>query len=138
MEPPIERLFKRVAVGTWDECWPYQGAKTKDGFGRIRGGERGKTDLRSNRLTYEYFSQAPVPDGMLVELTCGDNSCCNYQHMRLVKRNHNVFGAKLTPDDAMVILYSDEAAHILASRYNVTPETIRAIKRGKTHGYLKG
>ena len=138
MEPPIKRLFKRVAVASWDECWPYQGAKTKDGFGQISGGKRGAPSLRSNHVVFEHFSQAPVPDGMLVELTCGDNACCNFKHMRLAKRNHNVFGAKISPDDAMVILYSDEAAHILASRYNVTSETIRAIKRGKTHGYLKG
>jgi hypothetical protein len=137
MEAPIKRLFKHVTVGTWDECWPFNGAKTKDGFGRIRGGKRNTPDLRSNRLVYEYFTQAPVPDDKLVELKCGNNACCNFRHMRLAPRNQNVFATKISRGDAMVILYSPDPIPTLAARYGVTSEAIRAIKRGKTHGYLK-
>lgn len=137
MEPAIKRLFKRVAVGGKDECWPFEGAKTRDGFGRVRGGERGKPDQRSNHIVFEYFSKAPVPPDMLVELTCGNNACCNFNHMRLAPRNRNVFGTKISEYDAEVILHSTKPRPELAEEYGVSLDVIHTIKHGHVWKTLK-
>lgn len=132
MRTPIQRIFEKVEVAPWDQCWPFRGALTKDGFGRISGGERGKPDLRVNRVIYAHFSQAPVPDDMIVQPICERNDCCNFKHMRLIPRNQNVFGSKLSESDVIQIFHSPDSVIDLSKKYDVTIETIRAIKRGDT------
>lgn len=60
-----------------DECWPWQRARTADGYSQLRVGAK---VVYVHRLVYELL-HGPLPKGVLVRHTCDNPPCCNPAHL---------------------------------------------------------
>ena len=57
-----ERFWKRVHVGSPDQCWPWARGISNKGYGKIR---KGMKWTSAHRVAFEY-SNGTIPDGLWV------------------------------------------------------------------------
>ena len=74
------------------ECWEWQGYTDEKGYGQFKW--RGRA-YWVHRVAYATFV-GDIPDGMTVDHTCLNTSCCNPDHLQLLTHAKN--SAKLEPD----------------------------------------
>lgn len=142
-EPIGPRIFRSVNTQAADECWLWQGSKTKDGYGVLTVGRK---QVRAHRASYEEFNGA-IPSGAVICLRCDTPLCVNPRHlfagepkdntrdMISKSRQVNVRGAahpntKITPEqrDEIRQLRADGLSlKAIADRYGVNFRTISAI-----------
>lgn len=126
------RAFYRVDKKT--NCWTWLRATTPDGYGCIRlGGGSNRQSYKAHRLYYE-LTHGAIPEGHVVDHTCGNRSCVNPSHMRVVTHADNVRSgrnAKITMEDAREIrrLHATErwSYRRLAARFGVTAPSIYKV-----------
>ncbi len=148
---PQERFWSMVSK----DCWIWQGAKERHGYGHFR--DDGK-DHRAHRYAYE-LANGPIPAGMHVLHKCDVMACVNPTHLRLGTHQENMLDckhkkrttigersgtAKLTREQAETILreYRIEGAKgtggrrsnakELAARFGVGPATVVATVSGRS------
>lgn len=68
-----------------DECWPWIGKKTKDGYGEIW---VGKTPFIASRVAWALANQKQ-PEGFVCH-SCDNPVCCNPKHLWLGSPKDNV------------------------------------------------
>ena len=148
-----EKFWARVDMTSGsDACWPWTGARNKDGYGKAR---LGKVQLAHTVALIH--ASGPRPAGMETRHACDNPCCCNPNHLSWGSRQDNVddkvargrqsrlSGAdhpsvKLT--EAQVIEIRQRyvprhylhGAQALAREFGVTPSPIRRIVNG--HGWL--
>jgi hypothetical protein len=81
-EDAIARFWAMVDKDGRDGCWPWKGAKDKDGYGLFCTHYRQKRH-RSHRLAYE-LQLAPVPSGYIVHHLCEHRDCVNPSHLAAI------------------------------------------------------
>lgn len=137
-------FWYRISKEDLNGCWPYQGQKIKDGYGRLR--YRGRKML-AHRMAWIY-SYGDIPEGMQCCHTCDNPSCCNPSHLFLGTQKDNmqdmrakgrrigklrgemVYGSKLSADQVKQIRIRHENGakpSVLAGEYGVTSQSIRAV-----------
>jgi HNH endonuclease len=80
--PPFaQRFWAKVARGTPDECWVWQGATGVQGFGHCRAAD-GRPGY-AHRLAYE-MTIGPIPPGLTIGHLCGVRACVNPAHLRAI------------------------------------------------------
>lgn len=76
-------LWQRVYLRAGDECWPYEGPRSEDGYGIV--GRQGK----AHRLAYiDRFGAIPADVHVLHR--CDNPPCCNPAHLFLGTNHDNV------------------------------------------------
>jgi hypothetical protein len=63
-----------------DECWPWLGGKSAQGYGQFC--IKSKPFL-THRLAWMFTHQSAVPDGKRVILKCRNRRCCNPAHIAI-------------------------------------------------------
>lgn len=78
-------IWRRVAVGEADECWPFLGSLTTRGYGTFcyAGNRR-----QAHRVTYELV-RGPISDGLHLDHLCRNRRCCNPSHLEPVTSLEN-------------------------------------------------
>lgn len=82
----VERFWSRVD-GSDDpfSCWPFRGAMTKHGYGRVRVRQH---NWRAHRFAWT-ISRGPIAPGLHVCHRCDNPSCCNPAHLFLGTQREN-------------------------------------------------
>jgi hypothetical protein len=75
----LDRLWKKVKVGSRNDCWPWTGATNEEGRGNLGIGK--KTYLAS-RVIYQ-LTYGVDPGPLDVTHRCDNPPCCNPRHFAL-------------------------------------------------------
>lgn len=92
---PVEvRFWRRVNVGDATACWPWIGAKDRDGYGLFRINATDKPDgqrvcIHAQRFAW-MLARGAIPDGLDVLHHCDNPPCCNDAHLFLGTNLDNV------------------------------------------------
>lgn len=76
-----QRFWTKVCVKEPVECWPWQGAVMKNGYGRF-----GKTTAHRAAFVLRY---GPVADHLVIDHLCRSRDCCNPDHLEAVTNREN-------------------------------------------------
>ena len=81
------RFWRRVLIRDDDQCWPWLG-KIRRGYGQVKTRHRTATDphesyTQAHRMAH-YLSLGDIPEGMVLDHTCGNKACCNPWHTEIV------------------------------------------------------
>lgn len=128
--------------GGSDSCWPWNGYRTRYGYGsRVVNGRW----IGAHRLAWEEHHGQPAPP--LLMHTCDNPPCCNPAHLVPGTHTDNMrdairkgrhccgerhFNAKITAEIAAEILASGETSPVLGSRYGVNASVIRKVRTGRS------
>ena len=142
------RLFSKADVGEWDECWPFKGATTSNGYAHLNGillyGEFRQYPY-GHRTAWALFNGRWPTSNEVVQHTCDNPPCVNPAHLIVGTQADNVatrprsgrwFGmstGKLTPVQVEEIRASNKPQTALAKEFNVSQKAISNIITGKTY-----
>jgi len=82
---PENRLIDYIERRGNDECWPWIGAQSVDGYGVITA--HGKVK-HAHRAAYER-AHGRIPDGLVIRHMCNNPLCCNPKHLQRGTRKDN-------------------------------------------------
>lgn len=150
MFPPDQRarFWARVGQGHEDACWPWNGPRSRLGYGHysLRSGNH-----RAHRVAY-MLTKGPIPADLHVLHSCDNRGCCNPKHLDAgtVQQNnaHRDAQLKCTKGEKHhsarlkefqvfeILAQPNESSTVLAKRYGVYSSAISDIRRGETWKHL--
>lgn len=76
----LTKFWSAVAVGTKEECWPWEGGTSGDGYGIFRWRQHYRTS--SHRIAFALGKQTEPGEGHVCH-SCDNPICCNPDHLFL-------------------------------------------------------
>ena len=120
----VEQRFWKMADRRGDnECWPWTGAPTSRGYGRIQ--TRLSKSTPAHRVSL-LLSGRSIPDGMVVDHICRNRMCVNPWHLRTVTPKVNTLENSAAPSAANALKTHCKRGH------EFTPENTTLIATGRT------
>lgn len=126
---PRVRFWQRVDVKALNECWPWLGGRTPNGYGstRMYGASR-RFSLGAHRAAWIY-ANGPIPDGQLICHSCDNPPCCNPGHLFLGTPKDNLDDMRRKRRERFV--RGEEQGQSRLTRAQV-PEIRRRVADGET------
>lgn len=135
-------FWKKVILHKADQCWRWNAATDRDGYGVFWLGYRKGTG--AHRFSY-MLENGPIPDGLLVRHKCDNPGCVNPRHLVTgtvrdnsrdsIERGRTPTGernggAKLTAARALQIRDSDGPLTKVAREYGISRSAVWKIRNG--------
>lgn len=155
--PLADRFWDKVEKSTGDVCWPWRGARLREGYGHIMLTRNPDRRARAHRVCWE-LHYGPIPEGLIVMHICDNPPCVNPAHLRLGTigdnnrdrsnkgrgRENRQWGAdnpnaRLREDDARAIiaaLRAGETQTAIATRFAVKQPQVSRIARREQWAHL--
>ncbi len=99
MSDVLDRFWAKVEVRGPDECWPWTAYvdEAGNGYGQFW---NGSALVKAHRFSYEVFTGAPIPRGLVIDHICHNDSgctdvpclhrkCCNPRHLEATTQKIN-------------------------------------------------
>ena len=86
---PSEIFDRHCVKGAINDCWPWNGYITPNGYGQTRIGGRGSKATLAHRLSW-LVNVGEISDGMHVLHKCDNPPCCNPNHLFLGTNLDNI------------------------------------------------
>lgn len=150
-----ETIWRRIDIRSDDECWPFLGYISPDGYGRI---SYRKHLWSAHRLVWflvngEIPDKGPTSHGTVIRHKCDFPACCNPKHLISGTQLDNISDreargrggdhrgiahgkAKFTDQNIKEIRLSNEPFTDIAARYGVTRTCIWQIWHRKTWRHI--
>lgn len=124
------------------ECWIWQRATDRDGYGQLR---REGSLIAAHRFLYEVFN-GPIPEGKNVLHHCDTPPCVNPDHLFLGTQQDNLAdmcakgrqakgathgSAQLTENDVLAIRADDRLQKEIAVDYGISQSHVSNICSGR-------
>lgn len=77
-----------VKVEKTESCWNWTGGKISTGYGSIGLGAPSRKTALAHRISYE-LCIGPIPEGLVIDHTCGNRGCVNPGHLQAVTQKQN-------------------------------------------------
>lgn len=137
----IERFVDRIEIMEADECWPWNGARSRTGYGRTNSPFNSGT-IGAHRLSWILDRRRlPKPD-LVIAHKCHNRACVNPAHLEEVTQGKNMADAvalgsfqgenhgraRLTEQDIYKIRASQKSENQLARDYGMSPSHIHRIR----------
>lgn len=125
-ETQVQRFHKRVSVGSQNECWPWTGRLTDDGYGEFDVLNR---TLKAHRVAY-FVANQEQPGANLVTHSCDNPPCCNPSHLKLGTKQSNADEAAVRGrirNGVTAIKNLEETLREVAERLNTLTERIEHL-----------
>ena len=81
----ILRLLANIDVDDVTGCWVWQGYTSPKGYGQMKFQGRAHWVHRVSHATFN----GGIPDGMTINHTCSNPSCCNPDHLETMTISEN-------------------------------------------------
>ena len=131
---PAQRFWAKVDKRDADQCWPWLASFYRNGYGQF--GHTG-----AHRFSYE-LHHGPIPDGKVIDHTCGQRYCVNPAHLEAVTQAVNTqrgYGASVAvarmKELATTRTHCRRGHELTSENTYVTPREgwrqCRACKRGR-------
>lgn len=145
------RFWSYVEFRDNNECWPWTGCTTANGYGRAS--RDGGANVLAHRRAYELVFGA-IPDGLVVLHQCDTPACVNPAHLRIGTQHDNMLDcvakgraargekngrAKLSTSDVRAIRRATRRAlsfREIANAFGVSTKTISRINRATTWKHI--
>jgi hypothetical protein len=112
----IERLMGYVDRQGPDECWPWTGPISNQGYGNA---DLHRKRAKAHRFVYEQ-EVGPIPPGMVIDHLCRVRHCVNPAHMEVVTSAENTKrGARPFSFDG----HCKSGRHVIAGPEDVVPSS---------------
>lgn len=83
----IDKIYSRTNITSDPEdCWLWQGSRTKQGYGEIRINDKTKN---THRVIFEVL-KGKIPKNYIIKTICGNYGCINLDHLIAKKRNRAI------------------------------------------------
>lgn len=148
----MDRFWSRVDIRGEDECWPWLGSFTHNGYGRFW--FEGKT-VRANRFSYQ-DQKGPIGDDDVIRHSCDNPPCCNPKHLLRGTQKDNIDDrqnrdrgakpkgaknamAKMTDEKIMALrrlVASGEGQEAAGKQFGLTQTTVSDTVRGNLWPHL--
>ena len=129
-------------------CWLWVGGVNSDGYGTWSA--HGET--KAHRGSW-VMHNGGIPEGMHVLHKCDRPNCVNPDHLFLGTHQDNMadlrkkgraygaageqnFGAKLTEEQALMVMVDSRTAQVIAEDYGISKEAVDLIRNGKSWKHL--
>lgn len=80
LTPMSERFWKKVAVGSAKECWPFMGNRNTAGYGVFSPSANHEGRMLAHRMAWK-ITHGDIPPGGLICHNCDNPPCCNPGHL---------------------------------------------------------
>ena len=77
--PPAEHFWAQVKILGPDDCWEWQGGKSRKGYGHARFDDH---TVAAHRVAW-ILTHGPIPESLQVLHKCDNPPCCNPAHLFL-------------------------------------------------------
>jgi hypothetical protein len=83
--PIAVRFWQYVSYGEGLGCWPWSGARNRDGYGNVKVNGRTRS---AHRVAWELL-RGEIPDGLELDHLCRNRACVNPWHLEPVTKYIN-------------------------------------------------
>jgi len=123
---PQERLEARIEKRGANECWPYRGCRSTDGYGSFA---NRKLTTHAHRAAWIFWRGA-IPNQLFVLHKCDNRLCCNLNHLFLGTNAANMADMKAKVRRKNIGCGEENGRAIL------TASKVREIRKRYDHGEI--
>ena len=144
------RLWSKIDRKSDDQCWEWQAARFRTGYGHFSLGRKGYT---AHRAVWIDIHGDPGSGDLEVCHTCDNRACCNPQHLFLGTSKTNAIdkvlknraarfpgernqSARLKEAQVVDIRTTNDSHASTARKYGVSEAAVRAVRKRDTWQHL--